>query len=563
VQQNNTLDLSAIGAASLGAFTPTARKPQTDFGQFINRAESQTRDAVRAPENGKRPEELQAGNEQRFNDQRLNDQKLNDQRASERDASKTARSDEQANQQSVERADTRRSEDRASEDKFTANRDAQKRDDVAKPTATADKPKAETPAAKPAADSNKAGETKDPGKALVKDAKQPDAPTGIAALAIQVVQNVVMAAVAVVTPTNASAAVKADGATSIAGAGKGANAAADALVKAGTAGANSAATQIDPALLAKAAVATQGQATQGQVTQGQATQAQAATAQVAAQAQATGQPVVPDMLLQAATALGPIKVQVEGTQKPANLAIQLLQDHAQVTPDGPIAPVTMLDGAASTGISSQLLELSHTLAKDTLVPLPDEALPDANLIAAGTIPVAEHKPVTDAAPPPKDAQESTQAQDVARQVLDQVDRIKVGHQNSVKLQLMPEHLGKMEIRVVSHNGVISAQLSADSQSSKAMLESQVANLQASFAEMGLKVDKVEVTLSSANLNFAGGGNNAFAGFNDGQQGQQGQAAFAQAPRMSNGLGYEQWMGDDAGEEHQAIAERDTAINYVA
>lgn len=114
---------------------------------------------------------------------------------------------------------------------------------------------------------------------------------------------------------------------------------------------------------------------------------------------------------------------------------------------------------------------------------------------------------------------------------------------------------------MAHQGVISAQLTADTPQAKAMLDGQLATLQRSFAELGLKVDKVEVTLSSANLDF-NGGNAGFTGF-DQQQGQQQREPQQQAMRQGSGLGYEQWLPDEPAEGAYAVAGADTGINYVA
>jgi hypothetical protein len=93
-----------------------------------------------------------------------------------------------------------------------------------------------------------------------------------------------------------------------------------------------------------------------------------------------------------------------------------------------------------------------------------------------------------------------------------------------------------------------------------MLDGQLASLQRTFAELGLKVDKVEVTLSSANLDF-NGGNAGFAGF-DQQQGQQ-REPQQQPMRQGSGLGYEQWLPEAPGDDGYVVTGSDTAIDYVA
>lgn len=148
--------------------------------------------------------------------------------------------------------------------------------------------------------------------------------------------------------------------------------------------------------------------------------------------------------------------------------------------------------------------------------------------------------------------------DVMPQLLKQADQMKAQQLNSIKLQLYPEHLGKLEIKVSSHQGVLTAQISADSQSVKAMLETQVVNLQRSLQDLGLKIDKVEVTLAGSGL-----GGFDMAGQDFGQPGQQ-QPGTGQAPRFNQGLGYEAWLPDELPEGAAwASADSNTAVDYVA
>jgi hypothetical protein len=95
---------------------------------------------------------------------------------------------------------------------------------------------------------------------------------------------------------------------------------------------------------------------------------------------------------------------------------------------------------------------------------------------------------------------------------------------------------------------------------KSMLETQVASLQRTFAELGLKVDRVEVTLASSTMNFDASGQMA-------QQQQMGQTPDRQR-QASSGLipnsGYGQWLGEEEPEAASYAAIGDlSAIDYVA
>jgi flagellar hook-length control protein FliK len=295
-----------------------------------------------------------------------------------------------------------------------------------------------------------------------------------------------------------------------------------------------------------------------------------ATAQATAHAQANAQSQSPAFLAQAARDLGGITMQVstakpetpvttpvapvaEGQVETTNLSIVLNELETQPLAKGPIAPVTMLDGADGTEMPSQLPSLTTedeeaaaVLATET------ESTPVAPLLNGdrGVGDVAKAESAKAPASP-------VRAEDVLPQVTKHLDQLKANQANAIKLQLYPEHLGKMEIKVVSHQGVISAQLTADSHAVKGMLESQVAQLQRTFAEMGLKVDKVEVTIASSQMNFDAQGQATQQGDTQqfGRQSQN-QGAF-------QGSGYQQWLGDEPIDDAVYAQLDQAAVDYVA
>lgn len=283
---------------------------------------------------------------------------------------------------------------------------------------------------------------------------------------------------------------------------------------------------------------------------------------------------LPAFLAQAAQGLGAVKVQSEKTAAPTvqapaapveegvqNLSIQLLDASAVETTNlGSNTPVTLLDDAEGIEMTSQFVNLLTDETEETLAAADADAEQppllngERPLHDAGKLTLAGGKEAGQPAPAAK-------AEDVLPQILKYADAIKANQQNSIKLQLYPEQLGKMEIKVTSHAGVISAQLTADSHQVKSMLESQVAMLQRSFAELGLKVDKVEVTLSSANMQFdTQNGSMAQGNFQQGQQQQQHDARSG----LIAGSGYEQWLGDEPADEAEyADLSLASVVNYVA
>lgn len=88
------------------------------------------------------------------------------------------------------------------------------------------------------------------------------------------------------------------------------------------------------------------------------------------------------------------------------------------------------------------------------------------------------------------------SESIVKQVLEQVKLNIKTDVTSVQMQLYPEHLGKVAIQVVSKNGVLTAQIATENESARAALESQLNILKESFDNQGLKVQSVEVMVSS-------------------------------------------------------------------
>lgn len=90
----------------------------------------------------------------------------------------------------------------------------------------------------------------------------------------------------------------------------------------------------------------------------------------------------------------------------------------------------------------------------------------------------------------------TKANDIVRQVVEQTQlHVKQGT-TSLEMQLYPEHLGKVLVQVVSRDGSITAQITAESEAAKNALESQLTLLKDNLNNQGVKVENVEVTIAS-------------------------------------------------------------------
>ena len=102
-------------------------------------------------------------------------------------------------------------------------------------------------------------------------------------------------------------------------------------------------------------------------------------------------------------------------------------------------------------------------------------------------------------------EQSTERFDLQRtqEIIDQIaDYVKIHSSEkltSMEIELNPASLGSVNLHVSSKGGVISAQLYAQDEAVRAALESQVAALKESLEAQGMKVDAIEITEHSHQL----------------------------------------------------------------
>ena len=92
------------------------------------------------------------------------------------------------------------------------------------------------------------------------------------------------------------------------------------------------------------------------------------------------------------------------------------------------------------------------------------------------------------------------ADKIIKQITDDIRLYAKADTTSLEIQLEPETLGKVGITVTSKAGTITAQLVVQNEVAKEAIESQMATLKESFASQDIKVDAVEVTIASKELN---------------------------------------------------------------
>lgn len=97
------------------------------------------------------------------------------------------------------------------------------------------------------------------------------------------------------------------------------------------------------------------------------------------------------------------------------------------------------------------------------------------------------------------SQQGVSMTQIVEQVVRQVKIRILPETTSMELQLNPASLGRVHLQAATTNGVSTATLTVENQFAKEALESQLIELKQTFAEQGLKVDAVEVTVSEFSL----------------------------------------------------------------
>ena len=91
---------------------------------------------------------------------------------------------------------------------------------------------------------------------------------------------------------------------------------------------------------------------------------------------------------------------------------------------------------------------------------------------------------------------STDTQDIMRQIMDYMKVSVKADSSELEMQLHPQSLGTLHIQMASKNGVVTANFITQNETVKAALESQMVQLKESFAEQGVKVEAIEVTVQT-------------------------------------------------------------------
>lgn len=89
-----------------------------------------------------------------------------------------------------------------------------------------------------------------------------------------------------------------------------------------------------------------------------------------------------------------------------------------------------------------------------------------------------------------------QTREIMNQIMDYM-RVQIKPEmTQLEMQLHPESLGNVNVHIASKEGVITAQFTAQNETVRAALESQIVQLRETFAEQGVKVEAIEVSVQA-------------------------------------------------------------------
>ena len=96
-------------------------------------------------------------------------------------------------------------------------------------------------------------------------------------------------------------------------------------------------------------------------------------------------------------------------------------------------------------------------------------------------------------------QRDIQQMEIVQQVIEQIKVFSGSDVSRMEVQLYPEHLGKIQIQVMMKSGVMTAQITAETEMAKAAIESQLQQLKTTFQEQSMKVEAVEVSVATSDF----------------------------------------------------------------
>lgn len=91
---------------------------------------------------------------------------------------------------------------------------------------------------------------------------------------------------------------------------------------------------------------------------------------------------------------------------------------------------------------------------------------------------------------------NTSEADIVKQIIDDIKVNITKEMNSIEVQLNPENLGKVHINVTAKEGILTAKIYAENEMARHAIENNMSALKESFNAQDIKVEKIEVMLTS-------------------------------------------------------------------
>lgn len=158
---------------------------------------------------------------------------------------------------------------------------------------------------------------------------------------------------------------------------------------------------------------------------------------------------------------------------------------------------------------------------------------------------------------PQAAAQKVDVQDMIEQIIKKAEMISKDSNSEMKIQLKPEFMGKMIIKIAVEDGLVTAKFITESQHVKQVLEANLNSLKQNLESQGLKVDRTEV-----NVQLDNGG--SFHGNESGRE--QMWQEYADRNDQRNRFTYQSiedyQQGSEAGLESALEAVSDHAGNYT-
>ncbi|MBQ8914225.1 MAG: flagellar hook-length control protein FliK [Lachnospiraceae bacterium] len=145
--------------------------------------------------------------------------------------------------------------------------------------------------------------------------------------------------------------------------------------------------------------------------------------------------------------------------------------------------------------------------------------------------------------------------DIIRQVVDEIKANITNEVSTLEMRLNPESLGRVQITVSSRNGVMQAQIVAETEAAKNAIEENIATLRETLNNQDLKVEDVEVTIAS--YGFFEGQEQSTQDENSGNQ------SNGRNIRVGSGNEISDDSSDDEQLENEMMRAQGNSVSYTA